>query len=139
MSNYNENGVMRMKRLLCFLIVMVSIISICGMDIKKELDLVNSISFNRDYRLTVIAHRNKIEDKEVFAEELIQLCRDNSFKTIRFSTDFGYATELRMTVYLTEADWKNGESVMEVAYTQESLSREYDIVNNPEKFELTIR
>lgn len=56
-----------------------------------------------------------------------------------FTADFGYATELRMTVYLTEADWKNGESVMEVAYTQESLSGEYDIVNNPEKFELTVQ
>ena len=109
------------------------------MDINKEPDLVNSISSNRDYRLTVIANRNKIEDKEAFAEKLIQMCRDNSFKTIRFSTDFGYATELRMTVYLTEADWKNGESVMDVAYTQESLAREYDIVNNPEKFELTVR
>ena len=139
MSNYNEDGVMKMKRILCFLVMMVSIISINGMDINKEPDLVNSISFNRDYCLTVIAHLNEIENKEAFAKELIQMCRDNSFKTIKFSTDLGHATELRMTVYLTEADWKNGESAMNVSYTQKSLSREYDIVNNPEKFELVVK
>ena len=105
----------------------------------KAPDLVSSISSNRDYYLTIIAYKNEIEDKEAFAKELIQMCVDNSFETIRFSTDFGYPTELRMKVYASEKDWKNGNDIlMEVKYTQESLQKEYDIVNNPEKFKLVV-
>ena len=102
-------------------------------------DVVNSISMGRDYQLIVIANRNTIDDKRAFAEELIQMCVDNTFETIRFSTDFGYPTELRMKVYASEQDWKKGNDVlMEVKYTQDSLNREYDIVNSPEKFKLVV-
>lgn len=104
-----------------------------------EADVKNSMSFNREQHLTVIAYRNKIEDKEAFAEELIQMCKDNSFKTIKFSTDRGYATGIYMNVYLTEKDWKNGKKVMEVEYTQGPGKLEYDIINNPEEFELIVK
>ena len=107
--------------------------------IYAEPDVCNSISFNREQHLTVIAHRSRIDDKEVFAEELIQMCKDNSFKTIKFSTDRGYATGIHMDVYLTEKDWKKGNKIMEVDYTQGPGKLEFDIINNPEEFELIVK
>ena len=139
MSHYNKMEVIELRRILYFILIIISFIFVCGIKPEKEPDVVNSISLNRDYRLTVIANRNKIKDKVEFAEELIQMCRENSFKTIKFSTDFGYATEIRMTVYLSKADWKKGKAAMEISYIQDSLVKEYDIVNNPEKFEMTIK
>ena len=136
-----------MKKVSVFIIIGMLLLLMCGfvndnndeMIVDKEPDVVSSISFNRDYDLIVIANKEEIIDKKAFAKELIQMCADNSFKTIRFSTDFGYATEIKMTVYLSEEDWQNGgEAAMRVSYTQESLQREYDIVNNPEKFKLVI-
>ena len=52
-------------------------------------DLVNSFSTNSDYTLTVIANSNTIENKEDFARQIITMCRENSFKTLQFSTDLG--------------------------------------------------
>lgn len=64
--------------------------------IPGEPDVINSIRSGNDERLTVVANRDDIEDKEEFARLLINMCQENSFKTIKFSTDFGYATKLNM-------------------------------------------
>ena len=73
-------------------------------EISMKPDVVSSISMNRDQYLTVVANRNRIEDKEEFAKLLVKMCRDNSFHTIKFSTDRGYATGIHMQVYLCEED-----------------------------------
>ena len=73
-----------------------------------EPDVVSSISMNRDQYLTVVANRNRIEDKEEFAKLLVKMCRENSFHTIKFSTDRGYAregSENEVDIY----DYKTGE------------------------------
>ena len=69
-------------------------------DSKMAPDIINSLSMNRDQYLTVVANRDEIEDKEEFAELLVQMCKENSFHTIKFSTERGYATSLHMKVYL---------------------------------------
>ena len=85
-------------------------------DIPMEPDVVSSISVDRDQYLTVVANRDKIEDKEEFAELLVRKCRENSFHTIKFSTDRGYATGIHMRVYLHEEDIERNDSVMVVEY-----------------------
>ena len=136
-----------MRKINIYIIVGILLLLICGFGndnndeiiIESEPDVVCSISSNRDYDLIVIANKEEIIDKESFAKELIQMCVDNSFNTIRFSTDFGYATGIKMKVYSSEEDWQNGqEAVMSLSYTQESLQRKYDIVNNPEMFGLEV-
>lgn len=82
-------------------------------EISMEPDVVSSISMNRDQYLTVVANRNRIEDKEEFAKLLVKMCRENSFHTIKFSTDRGYATEIHMQVYLCEEDIEDANVVME--------------------------
>lgn len=67
-------------------------------EISMEPDVVSSISMNRDQYLTVVANRDRIEDKEEFAKLLVKMCTENSFHTIKFSTDRGYATGMQIPV-----------------------------------------
>ncbi|RGI15436.1 hypothetical protein DXD06_05335 [Roseburia sp. TF10-5] len=89
---------------------------------------------NHDETLTVVANRDTIEDKEKFAELLIKKCKDNSFQSIKFSTDYGYATSLELQVYLWSDQIKGRDPVMEIEYLPVEWGKEYDIVHNSENF-----
>ena len=107
-------------------------------ELSMEPDVVSSISMNRDQYLTVVANRNRIEDKEEFAKLLVKMCRENSFHTIKFSTDRGYATEIHMQVYLCEEDIEDANVVMEIDYVQRECNEKYDIYYYPEEFVLYV-
>ena len=107
-------------------------------EISMKPDVVSSISMNRDQYLTVVANRDRIEDKEEFAKLLVKMCRDNSFHTIKFSTDRGYATGIHMQVYLCEEDIEEAKVAMKIDYVQRVCNEKYDICNNPEEFELHV-
>lgn len=107
-------------------------------EISMEPDVVSSISMNRDQYLTVVANRDRIEDKEEFAKLLVKMCTENSFHTIKFSTDRGYATGIHMQVYLCEENIEDANIVMEIDYVQREYNENYDICDNPEKFELHV-
>ena len=100
-------------------------------------DLVNSFSTNSDYTLTVVSNSDSIENKEDFARQIITMCRENSFKTIQFSTDLGgYPTSLDISVYLQQEDIRTSEPICEIRYIPNENTKEYDIKNHPEKFSL---
>ena len=101
-------------------------------------DVVSSISINRDQYLTVVANRDRIEDKEEFAKLLVKMCRENSFHTIKFSTDRGYATSVNMRVYLWKAEIEGNEPVMVVEYEPTEYGGEYDIMHASNQFRLMI-
>ena len=121
-------------------------------EISMEPDVVSSISMNRNQYITVVANRNRIEDKEEFAKLLVKMCRKNSFHTIKFSTDRGYATALIYSdggvctpieipgsnLRLEEEDIEDANVVMEIDYVQRECNEKYDICNNPEEFELFV-
>lgn len=107
-------------------------------DVPMAPDVVSSISMNRDQYLTVAANRDNIEDKEEFAKLLIEMCKENSFHTIKFSTDRGYATSVDMRVYLFQDKIEGHEPVMIVKYEPVEYGKGYDIVHNPDQFKLTI-
>lgn len=107
-------------------------------DVPMAPDVVSSISMNRDQYLTVVANRDNIEDKEEFAKLLIEMCKENSFHTIKFSTDRGYATNVDMRVYLFQDKIEGHEPVMIVKYEPVENGKGYDIVHNPDQFKLTI-
>ena len=72
--------------------VLVVILS-CSACSKKETgqpDVVCSMKNNRDEMLTVIANRDKIHDKDKFAEHLLQMYKDNAFDSMLLSVDMGY-------------------------------------------------
>ena len=79
---------------------------------RGEPDVVGTFSINRDENLTVVANRENIEDRETFARELLQMYKNDSFHSTKFSTDRGYATSLDMNIYLWKGGIEDGESVM---------------------------
>lgn len=89
----------------------------------------------------VILYQEEAPNFESCANEIIQHCINNDFHTIHFSTDVhGYPVEINATVYLDRDDFKNGDSLFSMSYTQPNEANfEYDIVNNPEMFSLTIK
>ena len=64
--------------------------------------------------------------------------KDDSFHSTKFSTDHGYATSLDMYIYLWKEDIEEGESVMTAEYRPIEYGKDYDVVNNPDKFQLYI-
>ena len=134
-----------MKKLFSTAMIVISMFVLIGCGtVKKGVhtegvpDVISSISFNKDTNLTVIANRNEIEDKVEFAKLLVKMCQENSFKSIRFSTDSGYATSLNMSVYCWQDDIGEKDSVMKVEFRPAELNWDYDIVNHSEKFELYV-
>lgn len=136
---------MNKKRICIVCVIMVfGIMAGCFLEekyenhIPMEPDVVSSISMNQDQYLTIVANRDKIEDKEEFAELLVKMCRENSFHTIKFSTDRGYATSIHMQVYLCDNDIEEAKVAMKIDYVQREYNEKYDICNNPEEFELHV-
>lgn len=129
----------RKKHALICLLLAVAFVSGCAQKHKEgEPDVISSMKINQDETLTVVANRNQIEDKENFAKLLIKKCKDNSFQSVRFSTDYGYATSLNLRVYLWEDEIEGQEPVMVVEYTPIEWNEEYDIVNDSEMFQLYV-
>lgn len=120
--------------ILC-LVFVVFLVSGCRQNhIEGEPDVISSRKVNHDETLTVVANRDTIEDKEKFAELLIKKCKDNSFQSIKFSTDYGYAISLELQVYLWSDQIKGRDPVMEIEYLPVEWGKEYDIVHNSENF-----
>ncbi len=100
-------------------------------------DVVGSISVNNDHYLKVVANSGRIDDKEGFAREIVHMCQDNSFRSIRFSTDInGYPSGLDITVYLNRKAVEKGEPVCEIEFSADDFSKGYDIKNDADKFHL---
>ena len=100
-------------------------------------DVVSCMSTNNDHYLTVVANSSKIVDKEKFARQVIHMCQNNSFHSVRFSTDInGYPTGLDITVYLNRREVEKGEPVCKIEFSADDFTGEYDIKNDAEKFHL---
>lgn len=128
-----------MKKIFLACFIGVLLLQGCGEEhIPTDPDVVSSISMERDQYLTVIANRAKIENKEEFAWELIEMCQNNSFHTIKLSTDSGYATSLHMNVYLWKDEVEEQQSVMEIKYEPDVFDMDYDIINDSEHFKLYV-
>ena len=89
-----------------------------------EPDVVGTFSVNRDENITVVANREDIEDREAFARKLLQMYKDDSFHSTKFSTDRGYATSIDINIYLWKEDIEDGESVMTAEYRPVPLAGE---------------
>lgn len=101
-------------------------------------DAINSISFNTTEHLTVIANQEEIADKNTLAKQIIKMCQENSFQSIKFSYDMVCPTELQIIVYKTEKDFDENKQFCEIAYLSEARNEEYDILHNPEKFTMYV-
>lgn len=65
------------------------------------------------------------------------MCRENSFHTIRFSTDInGYPSGLCITVYLNRKALEKGRQVCEIEFRTEEYMEDCNIKDDVEKFHL---
>lgn len=100
-------------------------------------DALSSVSSNNWQYLKVVANSDRIDDKEAFARKVIQMCRENSFNTIRFSTDInGYPSGLCITVYLNRKDLEKGRQVCEIEFRTEGYMEDCNIKDDVEQFHL---
>lgn len=135
---------MKKKRLfLCILIVTVMILyDTRAYKQWKEAhskipDAINTMSTGNDLYLTVIANARQIEDKEEFARTVVHMCQNNSFHSVRFSTDCGYPSGLNITVYLNRKDIEaRKEPVCKILFKTDDFSKDYNIKDNPDEFHL---
>lgn len=109
-------------------------------EIDMEIYNCHSMSYSnyQEEWITVVVNKPYIEDQESCAEEIVEKCRMNNFKNIRFSFDLALPNELRVNVYLSERDVKRHNKAFSFSYTQEELNGEYNIVEHPEMFKLQI-
>ena len=86
--------------------------------VEGEPDVINSMIVNNEQYLTVVANRNKIENEEEFKKLLIKMYEENSFHSVKFSTDMVEPEKIYMKVYL----WKD-----EVKKNQPNLGIEFSM------------
>lgn len=86
--------------------------------VEGEPDVISSMIVNNEQYLTVVANRNKIENEEEFKKLLIRVYEENSFHSVKFSTDMVEPEKIYMKVYL----WKD-----EVKKNQPNLGIEFSM------------
>lgn len=69
-------------------------------------DVISSMIVNNEQYLTVVANRNEIENEEEFTRLLIRMYEENSFHSVRFSTDLVDTEKVYMNVYFWRDDIK---------------------------------
>ena len=67
--------------------------------VEGEPDVISSIIMNNEQYLTVVANRNEIENEEEFTKLLIKMYEENSFHSVKFSTDLVDTEMVYMEVY----------------------------------------
>lgn len=99
-------------------------------------DAINSYSSNRDLHLSVIANDDEIEEKELLAVRIIDMCRNNEFQTIKMSYDLEYPSSLSVSVYETEKAFEQNEVLFQLEFKTEEKEHSYNIVEDSDKYQL---
>lgn len=143
MTKIRDWKMKRKKLFLCILGILGIVLTSCGTKEDKQQntgtpDVVNSVISGTDQHLTVVANSDRIEDEEEFARTVVHMCIDNSFHSVRFSTDIrGYPSSLDIDVFLNCEDVEERkEPIYKVKFKTDSFNEDYDIKNHTEKFHL---
>ena len=135
-------------------ILIAAIFLLCGVGVwygKRQADntgipdAVSSRTENGECFLDVIANTDRIEDTEEFAWSVIQMCRENSFRSIRLSTDlYGYPERLEINVYLHREEVNKVKPVLRIRYepaegiAEGESDKAYNIKDHAEKYSLYV-
>ena len=88
--------------------------------VEGEPDVISSMIVNNEQYLTIVANRNKIENEEEFKKLLIRMYEENSFHSVKFSTDISDPEKVYMKVYLFRETIKEKETdpILEFKYNR---------------------
>ena len=89
-------------------------------------------------RLTVVVNKLYVADQKICAEEIVKRCRENSFKSVRFSYDQSVPNALYVTVYASKWQAEKGKQMFSFSYLPEDSDETYNIVNDSDKFMLKL-
>ena len=84
--------------------------------VEGEPDVVSSMIVNNEQYLIVVANRNEIENEEEFKKLLIRMYEENSFHSVKFSTDLADPEKVYMKVYLRKEDIKKEKPILLIKY-----------------------
>lgn len=84
--------------------------------VEGEPDVISSMIVNNEQYLIVVANRNKIENEEEFTNLLIKMYEENSFHSVKFSTDLADPEKVYMKVYLRKEDIKKEKPILLIKY-----------------------
>ena len=130
-----------------FIYLIIGIIMITGgclgyLQFGRDMDVYGSHAMTADNyheeRLTVVVNKLYVEDQKVCAEEIVRRCKENSFKSVRFSYDQSIPNALYVTVYSSKRQAEKGIHMFSFSYLPEDGDGTYNIVNDSDKFMLKL-
>lgn len=88
--------------------------------VEGEPDVISSMIVNNEQYLTVVVNRNEIEKEEEFKKLLIRMYEENSFHSVKFSTDISDPETVYMKVYPFRETIKEKETdpILEFKYNR---------------------
>ena len=118
---------MRKGCLIAIIIIMGSFLGY--LQYGRDMDVCSSLGISSDNyyeeRLTVVTNKLYISDQKTCAEKIIERCKKNNFKSVRFSYDQSIPNALYVDVYSS-------------SYLPEQGNGAYNIINDPDKYMLEI-
>ena len=108
---------MKKRWFISLIIGIIMVISGClgYLQYGRDMDVYGSYAMTADNyheeRLTVVVNKLYVADQKVCAEEIVKRCRENSFKSVRFSYDQSIPNALYVTVYSSKRQAEKGKQI----------------------------
>ena len=130
------------KRFVVVAVFLVLFATLIYLQYGRDVSVVNSnLSLSGEFyeqRLTIVANKLFITDKEQFAKEMIERTIDNSFRDMMFSYDIpGYPNRKEISVYTNELSRKLFKKNFTVFF-ESDMDYNYNIKDKPEHLRLRI-
>ena len=126
-----------------FICLIIGIIMITGgclgyLQFGRDMDVYGSHAMTADNyheeRLTVVVNKLYVADQKACAEEIVKRCRENSFKSVRFSYDQSVPNALYVTVYASKRQAERGKQMFSFSYLPQDSEGTYNIIDDSEEF-----
>ena len=108
----------------------------------RDMDVYGSHAMTADnYHeecLTVVVNKLYVADQKICAEEIVKRCRENSFKSVRFSYDQSVPTAFSVRENASKWQAEKGKQMFSFSYLPEDSYETYNIVNDSDKFMLKL-
>lgn len=132
-----------MKRKIVPIVLIVLFIIFLYLQYGRKMDVVNSFSTSstnyHEENIIVVANKLYISDKEKFAENIVNNCVENNFKSIFFDYKMRKPNALHVTVYLSEVTKRLSFPVFTFSYiTDKNEVGLYNIIDNSENYRIRI-
>lgn len=135
----NKQSVKRFGIILFIIFLAVGFYLQYGRDIDVYNSYVFSVGNRNEQTLKVVVNKLWIKDKRKYANEILEKCKTNSFKSIDFCYDSYIPDELYVDVYLSNIAVRKGNPIFSFSYLPEDRNMEYNFIDDSTKCVLNIQ